>query len=440
MMLRGVLRLSTLPTLVNGVPEIVEDVTSQWIVKQETRALSKSSRQACDAALGAWLRGPCGFEDSVATEYHAVLKTAGFDSPAAIAMTTVDELERRRVRTGHARQLLARVDDLFVEEVKKGPKLFDYETIVANLTVKDAIESVEAAFGKLARGHVDVPIPMHIGIDETELYGPGDCHIKGGYISGTSTWTVKLACVSFYKNLARGLPPGAGIFVVMDAMTGATLGIFQENRYLTDLRTGAAGALSVKYCARPEDETVGFIGCGAIARNMARATAAVKPDFVGIAYAPDGAEKFAEDMSNELGVPFHVVSSAHELCRRSDVIFTQTPGSETVLEKRWLRPHATIIASGSDQPTKQEIPVDVLASSKYVADLIKQTSRVGELRSALASSHMTETDVHAELGEIINGTKTGRLPDDQLIVVDLTGTGAQDAAIGQVAWDKLSTL
>ena len=25
----------------------------------------------------------------------------------------------------------------------------------------------------------------------------------------------------------------------------------------------------------------------------------------------------------------------------------------------------------------------------------------------------------------------------ELIVVDLTGTGAQDAAIGQVAWDKL---
>ena len=26
---------------------------------------------------------------------------------------------------------------------------------------------------------------------------------------------------------------------------------------------------------------------------------------------------------------------------------------------------------------------------------------------------------------------------DELIVVDLTGTGAQDAAIGQVAWEKM---
>ena len=47
------------------------------------------------------------------------------------------------------------------------------------------------------------------GIHETENAGPGDCHIKGGYIEGSSTWTVKLANVSFYKNLAKGLPAGS---------------------------------------------------------------------------------------------------------------------------------------------------------------------------------------------------------------------------------------
>ena len=50
----------------------------------------------------------------------------------------------------------------------------------------------KAAFGMLSKGKVDVPIPMHIGIDETSTAGPGDCHIKGGYISGTTTWTVKV--------------------------------------------------------------------------------------------------------------------------------------------------------------------------------------------------------------------------------------------------------
>lgn len=84
-----------------------------------------------------------------------------------------------------------------------GPRLFDYETVTSVLKQSDAVEAVEAAFGMLAKGKVDVPLPMHIGIDESETAGPGDCHIKGGYIFGTSTWTVKLANVSFYNNVAK---------------------------------------------------------------------------------------------------------------------------------------------------------------------------------------------------------------------------------------------
>mmetsp|Transcript_13928 Transcript_13928/g.49441 ORF Transcript_13928/g.49441 Transcript_13928/m.49441 type:complete len:175 (+) Transcript_13928:1072-1596(+) len=174
---------------------------------------------------------------------------------------------------------------------------------------------------------------------------------------------------------------------------------------------------------------------------MARAAAAVRPGFRGVAYARDAksAQQFCEDMSAELGCTFDVAVTAQQLCRSSDVIYTQTPGSATVLEKSWLKPWCTIIASGSDQPTKQELPIDVLAASKYVSDLTKQTSRVGELRSAIAAKAMTEESVYAELGEIVNGSKPGRV-GDELIVVDLTGTGAQDAAIGQVAWDKLRHL
>uniref|UniRef100_A0A6T7KGU3 Ornithine cyclodeaminase n=1 Tax=Skeletonema marinoi TaxID=267567 RepID=A0A6T7KGU3_9STRA len=319
------------------------------------------------------------------------------------------------------------------------PRLFDYETVTSNLTVADAIESVEAAFKALAKGKVDVPMPMHIGIEESSVAGPGDCHIKGGYVSATPTFTVKLACVSFYKNVEKGLPPGSGIFIVVNAVTGAPLGVFQENRFMTDLRTGAAGAVAMKYCSSPEQDVVGFIGCGAIAKNMARAAATVRP-IKGVAYAIDGAEEFAAEMSAELGVPFEVVSSAEELCGKSDIIYTQTPGASTVLEKDWLNPKGvTIIASGSDQPTKCEIPPDVLAASKYISDLTKQTSKVGELRSALKAGVMTEADVYAELGEVVNGDKAGR-EGNEIIVVDLTGTGAQDAAIGQVAWDKLSQL
>jgi ornithine cyclodeaminase/alanine dehydrogenase-like protein (mu-crystallin family) len=344
-------------------------------------------------------------------------------------LTSITSRMARRVVTATAKRSMATF---------QAPRLFDYETITKNLFVVDAIDAVEDAFSALAKGKVDVPMPMHIGIEETSTAGPGDCHIKGGYVSGAKTFTVKLACVSFYKNIEKGLPAGSGVFIVVDAVTGAPLGIMQENRYMTDLRTGAAGAVSVKYTTPETGNVIGFIGCGAIARVMARAAAAVRPDFQGVVFGLAGSEEFAKEMSAELGVPFTVAKTAEELCGLSNCIFTQTTGASTVLKLEWLKPGTTIIASGSDQPTKQEIPNDVLKASKYIADLVKQTSKVGELRGALQAGVMTTDDVYAELGEIING-KPGR-EGDELIVVDLTGTGAQDAAIGQVAWDKLSAL
>ena len=112
---------------------------------------------------------------------------------------------------------------------------------------------------------------------------------------------MKLACVSFTKNLEKGLPTGSGIFCVVSAETGAPLGVFQENRFMTDLRTGAAGAVSMKHCSAAHHDDVGFIGCGLIARNMARAAAAIRP-FKGFAYAMDGAQEFCDDMSKEVSV------------------------------------------------------------------------------------------------------------------------------------------
>jgi ornithine cyclodeaminase/alanine dehydrogenase-like protein (mu-crystallin family) len=42
-----------------------------------------------------------------------------------------------------------------------------------------------------------------------------------------------------------------------------------------------------------------------------------------------------------------------------------------------------------------------MKASKYITDLTRQCSRVGELRTALLEGAMVEADVHAELGEVI---------------------------------------
>jgi ornithine cyclodeaminase/alanine dehydrogenase-like protein (mu-crystallin family) len=213
------------------------------------------------------------------------------------------------------------------------PRLFDYETVASNIKpTTESIGAIESAFGMLAKDLVDVPIPMHIGIAETANAGPGDCHIKGGYIEGTATWTVKLANVSFYKNLAKGLPAGSGIFTVCDATNGAPLAIFQENRYLTDMRTGAAGAVSVKHFCSPKHKKVAYIGAGVIGLAMARSTDVVHKFDEGFAYGLDmpGTQKFCDTITTDLGYKMTACATAEEAVRAADVIFTQTPGSDHV--------------------------------------------------------------------------------------------------------------
>lgn len=86
---------------------------------------------------------------------------------------------------------------------------------------------------------------------------------------------MKLANVSFYKNVAKGMAPGSGIFITCDASNGLPLAVFLENRYMTDLRTGAAGAVSVKHFTLPKHTKVAYIGTGVIAKAMASGTAAL---------------------------------------------------------------------------------------------------------------------------------------------------------------------
>ena len=229
------------------------------------------------------------------------------------------------------------------------------------------------------------------------------------------------------------------MFVVCapDRTDGGPKAILHENRYLTNLRTGAAGAVAVKHLAAKGAKSVAFIGTGVIAE----ADGALDRDGVrvrgGVRVQPRRlqGETFCDKMSEELGTP-SACGLAEDAVRAADVVFTQTPGGEWVLEESWLRPHALPSCSGSDQPTKNEIPPNVLKKAKVVTDITAQCARVGEVRSAVAAGVMTVDDVHAELGQIVSGQVKGR-KGKELIVCDLTGTGAQDAAIGWYVMDVL---
>jgi ornithine cyclodeaminase len=294
---------------------------------------------------------------------------------------------------------------------------------------------VERAFTALARGEARLPDPVGLHLPEVE----GEVHVKGAHLAGAPVFAFKVAS-GFYRNPERGLPVGSGLFLVFDAGTGAPLALLRDNGWLTELRTGAAGALAARLLTEERPLVVAMIGTGVQARFQTRALARVRSIGQLRAWSRRrrSAEAFVEEMGSELESVW-AAPSAEEAARGADLIVTVTPAREPLVEEAWVGAGATVIAVGSDGPGKGELAPELVArADKVVVDRLEQSARLGEMQRPLALGLMEPSDVHAELGEVVTGQRPGREGRDERIVCDLTGVGVQDVAVAEVAWRRLT--
>jgi alanine dehydrogenase len=145
---------------------------------------------------------------------------------------------------------------------------------------------------------------------------------------------------------------------------------------------------------------------------------------------------FTQEMTATLCVRVYVLGALADGTRRSGIVVTCTPARVPLLGLDDLAPGTFVAAIGADSPEKQELDPRILARATVVTDITAQCARVGELHHAIAAGLMRETDVHAELGEIIAGRKPGRRTADDLVVYDATGTALQDTACAATIYRK----
>lgn len=297
-----------------------------------------------------------------------------------------------------------------------------------------ALLSAERAFAAVARGQALVPPPVALDIPRVR----GEVHVKGGHVQRSSTFAFKVA-TGFYGNADAGLPTGAGIVLVFDARTGFPLAVLADNGYLTDLRTAAAGALAVRLLAPDRPLVTAVLGSGVQARLQLRLMRQVRPLAEVRVWSPkpESRAAYAEEMSETLGVEVIPLAHPEDAVDGADLVVTATPSREPLVSADMLRPGVTVVALGSDGPEKRELTAGVLsAADKVVTDLTEQCARLGELHHAIEAGAMSADDVHAELGQVLIGARAGR-EGEETIVCDLTGMGAQDAAIAEVALEAL---
>ena len=291
----------------------------------------------------------------------------------------------------------------------------------------ETLAEVEKAFTWLESGEVAMPPVMHVEVDHQS-----DVDIKSAYVKGESGFAVKMAS-GFFGNTSIGLPSSSGMVVLLSSKTGFCQAVLLDNGYLTDLRTGLAGAIAAKYLAKNRVSTVGVVGTGGQARYQIESLALVRSfdRLLVVGRSQEGAERYVQDMRARLSLEVQIASSVESLVRESEIIVTTTPSKEPVILSEWLRPGTHVTAMGADLPGKQE--VDDLIWEKAdlrVCDSIAQCAIGGELQHYQGSKEINLI----ELGQITSGVKSGRKSDDQITFCDLTGTGVQDTAVGLAAY------
>ena len=300
------------------------------------------------------------------------------------------------------------------------------------ITPQVAVDAMREAFRADGEGRAHVPAVINLDVPAHR----GEFHVKTARIDGVPHIAVKIAS-GFYDNPAKGLPSGSGLMAVFDATTGLPVALLLDNGFLTDIRTGAAGAVAAEALAPASITTVGIIGSGLQARYQIRCLRHVRSFARLVAWSPDRAhlDAYIREMRDE-GYDARAAATPEAVCREADLLVTATPARAPLVQADWLRPGQHVTALGSDSPGKQELDAGCLTlADLVVVDRLTQCAAFGELRHALDAGVLRADRVHAELGEIVAGVKPGRTTAQQLTIADLTGVGFQDTAIASVAID-----
>ena len=293
----------------------------------------------------------------------------------------------------------------------------DVEQVAPGMPV--IIRLLEEAFRQKAAGRVEMP-------PKPGVHTRPDAFIHAMPAFIPAMRSVGLKWVSGYpENQARGLPYISGLVVLNDVDTGIPYAVM-DCTWITAHRTGAATALSAKYLARPESETVGVLACGVQGRTNLLALAVLFP--VKRVYAYDIDVKvqrlYVEEMTDRLGVDVVGVDSPRQAVESGDLVVTSGPilkHPRPTIGKGWLRPGAFASAVDFDSYWS----ADALAEFDKIA-----TDDHAQFAYYRNAGYFQRTPPpYASLDELVGALKPGRERGDERTLALNLGLALEDMAV-----------
>ncbi|HZR97564.1 MAG TPA: ornithine cyclodeaminase family protein [Chloroflexota bacterium] len=222
------------------------------------------------------------------------------------------------------------------------------------------------------------------------------------------------------------------------ASTGELLALL-ESDYLGQVRTGAASGVATKYLAREDARRLGVYGSGRQAASQVAAVAAMRKLEAITVWSrdPERRARFAEQLTQELGVPARPASAPEEAARGQDVVVTITTARDPVLRGEWLEPGVHVNAAGSNSLLRRELDDEAVQRANLIVVDSRQQARIecGDLLSP-AERGIVEWDQLVELADVVAGTGRRRTSRDEITLFESQGLGLEDVATAMRVYER----
>jgi len=292
----------------------------------------------------------------------------------------------------------------------------------------------------LAAAHKDLSaaptsMPLKVGVPTSP---PGGMLVTmPAHVPSAGALGAKLMA-AFSQNPSRGLPYTQGMIAIFDETDGAPIAVLDAT-HITAMRTAAGSALATQLLARPDAHAMAILGTGRQARMHARMMVRVRP-ITEIRVAGRDARKaaaLADELAAELKVRCLAAETFEAAGREADIVCGTTHSANPVIERRWVSAGMHINSVGLNRSGREvdaETIRDAVLVVEHRASILSPTAAgSNDINWAIRDGAIDADHIHAELGELLLGTKSGRTSPLQITLYKSVGVAVQDvAAAGMV--------
>lgn len=241
----------------------------------------------------------------------------------------------------------------------------------------------------------------------------------------------------FPQNANAGLPAISGLYILCEGQHGTPLACI-DGGALTSWRTAAASALAARELSRQNTSSLLVVGTGKLAPMLIEAHATVRPiNKVRIwGRNPEKSAALAERFRDRFDC--ESVTDLETAVAEADIISCATLSTEPLIQGKWLQPGSHLDLVGAFRPSMRETDGRCLTRSEVFVDTYAGAKgEAGDLLQAMDEGALQESDLRAELAELLTGTKPGRSSDEAITVFKSVGASLEDLAGAIEIWETL---